>query len=276
MSSAKLFAISDVHVRHPDNRAFIETLEPHPEDWLVLGGDIGEEIEDLELVVDTLSPRFAQIVWVPGNHELWTLPRSGAPGLRGEAKYARLVERCRRRGVITPEDPYPILPVDGPPTVIAPMFLLYDYSFRPPEITREGALAWALEHDIMCTDEELLHPAPYESKDAWCAARVEETERRLSALPEHLQTVLVNHFPLRRAHARLPLVPRFSIWCGTQKTDDWHLRFRARAVVYGHLHIPRTHIDDGVPFEEVSLGYPRQRAYRRPGTALLRQILPRP
>ena len=38
----------------------------------------------------------------------------------------------------------------------------------------------------------------------------------------------------------------------------WHIRFRAELVVYGHLHIPRTTHYDGVRFEEVSLGYPRE------------------
>ena len=34
--------------------------------------------------------------------------------------------------------------------------------------------------------------------------------------------------------------------------------FGAAAMVYGHLHIPRRIWRDGVPFDEVSLGYPRE------------------
>jgi hypothetical protein len=37
------------------------------------------------------------------------------------------------------------------------------------------------------------------------------------------------------------------------------------AAVYGHLHIPRTERYDGVRFEEVSVGYPRE--WLRRGTA---------
>ena len=59
----------------------------------------------------------------------------------------------------------------------------------------------------------------------------------------------------------LPLIPRFTIWCGTRRTADWHRRFRAAAVVYGHLH-PKLRLLDGVRFHEVSLGYPRQWRYR--------------
>jgi 3',5'-cyclic AMP phosphodiesterase CpdA len=45
--------------------------------------------------------------------------------------------------------------------------------------------------------------------------------------------------------------------------------------VYGHLHIPRTTWYDGVRFEEVSVGYPREWRRRKPYT-WLRQVLPEP
>jgi hypothetical protein len=45
-------------------------------------------------------------------------------------------------------------------------------------------------------------------------------------------------------------------------------------VVYGHLHIPRVTWYDGVRFEEVSLGYPREWGRRGTRPAGPRQILP--
>jgi predicted phosphohydrolase len=59
----------------------------------------------------------------------------------------------------------------------------------------------------------------------------------------------------RQALEALP--PRFVIWCGTQRTADWHTRFPVSVVVYGHLHVPGTHFRDGVRFEEVALGLPQ-------------------
>jgi hypothetical protein len=84
----------------------------------------------------------------------------------------------------------------------------------------------------------------------------------------------VNHFPLVRDPTRILRYPEFAQWCGTELTADWHTRFNAAAVVYGHLHIPRTTYHDGVRFEEVSLGYPRE--WRRRGDVPnpVRQILP--
>jgi len=270
----KLWAISDLHVRAPKNRSFVEGISPRRDDWLILGGDLGESEADLCFVLDTLGPRFAQLIWIPGNHELWTLPHEfAAGGLRGVAKYDRFVELCRDRHVLTPEDPYVTWPGEGPRIVLAPLFLLYDYSFRPAHIRQEDAVAWAMQGGTLCRDEDLLHSQPYPTRNAWCVARCEQSFARLSQISSDAKTVLINHYPLRQEHAVLPFVPRFTPWCGTTRTHDWHLRFRAHAVVFGHLHIPRTLWLDGVRFDEVSLGYPGQ--WNGDPSNYVRQILPR-
>lgn len=258
----KLYAISDLHVGHPDNRGVLERTPAYPDDWLILGGDIGETARHLAYTLNILRERFARILWVPGNHELWTIP--GRETLRGRAKYEALVEICRHFDVITPEDPYVVWPGEGGPHLLCPLFLLYDYTFGPDGVAPEQAVDWARETGIECADEVVLHPDPYESRAAWCAARCDETERRLErAVAEHdCPLVLINHFPLRRELAVLPRIPRFSVWCGTRRSEDWHTRFRADIVLYGHLHIRRTQHIDGVRFQEVSMGYPRQWQHR--------------
>ena len=88
-------------------------------------------------------------------------------------------------------------------------------------------------------------------------------------------TVLVNHFPLVREPCDAMFYPEFALWCGTTATADWHTRYNAVCSVYGHLHIPRTTWYDGVRFEEVSVGYPREWRRRKP-YRWLRQMLPDP
>jgi 3',5'-cyclic AMP phosphodiesterase CpdA len=274
----KLFAISDLHVGFEGNRREWATLEAHPQDWLILAGDLGETEEHLRYVLQIATARFARVLWVPGNHELWTLP-SEKPGLRGEARYLRFVAVCREYGVLTPEDPFVGWPpgaAGGAPCVLAPLWLLYDYSFRPDDVPAAQALAWAREAGLECTDEILLHPDPFPTRQAWCAARCAASKARLDAIPSDHRTVLINHFPLRRELAWLPAIPRFSIWCGTRQTETWHRDYRAQVVVSGHLHIRSTRWIDGVRFEEVSLGYPRQRRAELPLEAYLREILPGP
>lgn len=273
-----LWAIADLHLRHEANRRALEALPPHPGDWLILAGDVGETEEHLRFALEVLGSRFQRLLWVPGNHDLWS--RSSDPrGPVGEALYRRLVEVCREHGVLTPEDPYAVWPdpagEGGHRVRIAPLFLLYDYTFAPDGVPPERAVDWALEEDVLCADEALLDPAPHPSRAAWCRERCRQAEERLAeAAADGWELVLVNHWPLRRDLAVLPAVPRFAVWCGTRRTEDWHRRFRAQAVVYGHLHIPRTVTVDGVRFEEVSFGYPRNWMGRRTLAESLRQILP--
>jgi predicted phosphodiesterase len=271
----KLYAISDLHLGYKVNRQALETLSAHPEDWLILGGDLGETADHLEFAFDTLAPRFRQLLWVPGNHELWTLPQD-PPGLRGEAKYQYLVSLCQHYNVLTPEDPYPLWTGEGPTCVLAPLFLLYDYSFRPDHIPMDQALNWAVESGVLCVDEHYLHPDPYPSRQAWCEARCQLTAARLAEVPVEYPLVLINHFPLRQDLVRLSTIPRFSLWCGTRHTENWHTRFRAVVVISGHLHRPATDWRDGVRFEEVSLGYPRQWRQEEGPDSYLREILPGP
>jgi hypothetical protein len=253
----KLWATSDLHVGFDDNRRAVEALPAFPDDWLIVAGDTGETPAHLDFVLSSLAPKFAQIVWTPGNHDLWT-PTTRAPGKRGVAHYERLVALCRRYGVLTPEDPYATWPGDGPLRVIVPTFTLFDYSFRPGEVPREEAVPWAAATGVRSVDEDLLAANPHLTRDEWCAARVAATEARLNALPPDAKLIVANHFPLRRELAVLPRIPRFSIWCGTTLTNDWHRRYNFETAVSGHLHLRSSREVDGVKFEEVSLGYPKQ------------------
>jgi 3',5'-cyclic AMP phosphodiesterase CpdA len=271
----RLLAVSDLHVTHPENRAIVQSLRPeHRGDWLIVCGDVSDTLAGIEWTLGLLSERFAKVVWVPGNHDLWTAPEE-EPELRGEQRYCVLVEICRRLGVLTPEDAYPVWQGAGGPLLIAPLFLLYDYSFgRNIAPTAEEALALAHRAGVVCSDEFLLHPDPYATREAWCHARICHTEALLQACEPDIPLVMVNHFPLIEAPTRVLFHPEFAQWCGTTRTADWHRRFNTTAVVYGHLHIPRTTWHDGVRFEEVSLGYPREWRRRSSWRPVLRAIAP--
>lgn len=158
---------------------------------------------------------------------------------------------------------------------IAPLFLLYDYSFLPPGVADAGAaLALAETAGVVCSDEFLLHPDPYPTRADWCLARVAATEARLAACDPAMPTLLVNHFPLIRKPTEVLRHQEFALWCGTAASADWPVRYRASAVVYGHLHIPRTIHADGVRHQEVPLGYPREWQHWGKPDPLLREVFP--
>src|SRR5947209_4475858 len=164
MPEAKLVAISDLHVEAAENRDFVERLQPaHGGDWLIVCGDVGEIMSDIEWALTTLAERFEKVVWVPGNHELWTVPDDTVQ-LRGDARYRHLVRFCRDLGIATPEDPYPVWEGEGGPVAIAPLFTLYDYSFGANVApTARESLARAHEAGVVCSDELVLFPDPYPS-----------------------------------------------------------------------------------------------------------------
>ncbi|MCM9082392.1 metallophosphoesterase [Streptomyces spororaveus] len=161
-------------------------------------------------------------------------------------------------GVLTPEDDYSVWLANGIALQIAPLLLLYDYTFRAPgAASKEESLALPYESGVVCTDERLLHSAPFPSGrigagPGWLA------ERRLAACDPDVPLVLVNHWPLVRQPTGVLRYPEFAQWYGTVLTADWHWRFNVAAPIYGHLHIRCSTVHDGVPFEEVSMGYPRE------------------
>jgi 3',5'-cyclic AMP phosphodiesterase CpdA len=273
---SNLAAVSDLHVSYKENREIVDSLRPEtPQDWLLVAGDVGERVADVEWTLSVLRERFATVVWTPGNHELWTIPDDPVQ-LRGVERYEALVAVCRRLDVLTPEDPYPTWQGPDGPVTVAPLFIGYDYTWRPEGCeTKAEALAYAHKTGVVCTDEYMLHPDPYPTRDDWCQARVAETEQRLKECDPATPLVLVNHYPLVREPTRVLRYPEFAQWCGTDLTADWHTRFTTAAMVYGHLHIPRSTVYDGVPFEEVSLGYPREWRPRKVSPPRLpRRILP--
>ena len=153
-----LLALSDLHVGFGVNRAALLEISAQPDDWLILAGDLGETGEHLRFVFETLGPRFRRLIWVPGNHELWTSREDGEL-LGGAAKYQHMIDLCRAHGVLTPEDPYPVWEGEGGPHLIAPLFLLFDYSMRPDEVAHADAVRWAAAGGVVSSDEFRLEPA---------------------------------------------------------------------------------------------------------------------
>ena len=248
-----LWAVSDLHAAVKANTKAIDSIRPaNPGDWLIVAGDVAERTEKVLKVLTKLRKRFACVIWVPGNHELFS---RSTDTCQGRAKYDELVEGCRRIDVLTPEDPFPVF---GGVTIV-PLFTLYDYSFRKPGFTVEQALQAADDRQVVLTDQFAI--APFVDIRAWCWDRLAYSIKRLSRVTG--PTILVNHWPLVSEPLRRLAWPELSLWCGTRHTRNWAKRYNAQRVIYGHLHIPTTTIVDDIPHVEVSLGYPRE--WRRYG-----------
>ena len=153
----KLWAISDLHVTVARNAAALRELPAYPEDWLIVAGDLCEDPALFGEALGWLAGRFAQIVRVPGNHELWLTQPRDPDGGSSPAKYRTLVDIARRLGVATPEDAFLRWPPSG--EVIVPLCTLYDYSFRPDDVPLGNVVRWAAELSNVAADERLIDPA---------------------------------------------------------------------------------------------------------------------
>ncbi|WP_311567425.1 metallophosphoesterase family protein [Photobacterium arenosum] len=256
-----LVAVSDLHVSHPENRRAVEALcAGHCEDWLILGGDVADDLTDFEWVIRLVAARFYRVIWVPGNHELWCTPKEPM-ALPGEMRYRQLIEICHQYGVLTPEDDYPVYTAEkGQSFLIAPIFTLYDYSFRhPSDFTPEQGLERARRAGAVCSDAFFLKTYPYPDIRSWCTERVQYTEARLNAVSGQLPMIFINHFPMLQVLTQSVQPQEFSIWCGTQQVASWLSRYPVCLVVYGHLHMHGSTVLEGIPHVEVSLGYPKDR-----------------
>ncbi|MGI1677646.1 MAG: metallophosphoesterase [Cellvibrionaceae bacterium] len=271
----KLYAISDLHLERPKNREALNYIPSFIEDGLILAGDICSTAAQLEDALLVLKKKFKQIIWVPGNHELWITNDKHNSSVD---KYNDLVSVCRKMDVATPEDEYIKWEHEKNNYLIVPMTLLYDYSFRPEHVDDNDVISWAKESGVLCRDEHLFDTGHHESIKDWCWERIQYTQERLTDCDPNIPMILVNHFPLRYDLVRTMRIPRFSIWCGTKKTEHWHKEYNVDVVVSGHLHMRSTDYRDGVRFEEVSLGYPNDwRSEEGRGIApYLREILPGP
>lgn len=243
-----LWAVSDLHAAVKLNKAKIDEIQPtDPSDWLIVAGDVAERTELVIEILAKLRKRFAQVIWVPGNHELFS---RSTDRFRGREKYDELVESCRKIDVLTPEDPYPRF---GGITIV-PLFTLYDYSFRPQGLSVEQAIQAARDKGVMLTDEFAI--APFVDVRGWCWDRLAYSIKRLSRIDG--QTILINHWPLVVEPVNELYLKEIGLWCGTRHTRQWAQRYNAEAVIYGHLHTPGELLVDGIRHIEVSLGYPRE------------------
>lgn len=99
-------------------------------DVLVLAGDVSDDLTLLERVLSVCASRFASVLYVPGNHDLWVH--------RGEfdcslTKFHAVLALCEELGVAT--SPFALRGV-----AFVPLLSWYDYSFG--SLDRSLKLGW--------------------------------------------------------------------------------------------------------------------------------------
>lgn len=74
----RVFALSDVHLDFAVNAEWIAALSDwdYRDDILILAGDVTDRLPLLGWCLSILRRRFRNVLFVPGNHELWEIGRA--------------------------------------------------------------------------------------------------------------------------------------------------------------------------------------------------------
>ena len=77
-----VWAVSDLHGAVKTNSERIDQLTPpDPADWLIVAGDVAERTDLIIRILRQLKDRYARVIWVPGNHELFSRSQDRYQGL---------------------------------------------------------------------------------------------------------------------------------------------------------------------------------------------------
>ena len=238
----RIFALSDIHVDYAPNLAWVEGLSrtDYLDDVLILAGDISHKRNLLHQCLSALTRRFRQVLFIPGNHDLWILDED--PGMGSLEKLTEVAKTAADCGATMKT-----IQLGG--LQIVPLLGWYDYSFGKPkqELSKAWmdyrACRWPDGFDVEdVTDHFLRMNEPPASNDAGRRITVSHFLPRIDLVPSFV--------PSR--HRILDPV------LGSTRLEDELRKLKPDIHVYGHSHINRSVCLDGVRYINNAFGYPQE------------------
>jgi predicted phosphodiesterase len=241
----RIFALSDLHVDYAVNARWIASLSDadYRDDVLILAGDVTDRLSLLEWSLDRLAHCFRQVLFVPGNHELWVIRDDRER--HSLQKFAEVLAVVESTGAS-------MQPFHERGVTIVPLLAWYDYSFGEPG--EELRSQWADYHACRW-------PEGYDN--AQVAAHFAALNRqRVGPLPAAPAKVITfSHF-LPRIDVMPPFIPASKRFLypvlGTTRLDRELRQLNSSVHVYGHSHVNRSVELDGVLYINNAFGYPNE------------------
>ena len=237
----RIFALSDIHTDHEDNRRWVAQLSmsDYREDVLILAGDISDSLARLEWTLTALATRFARVLYVPGNHDLWV--HRDREAWNSLEKFQRVRQVVRDAGGSTE------VFQRGEVTVL-PMLGWYDYSFgQPSEHLRQ---VWMDFHACRWpTDLPEHHIAAHFAALNTLPAAPTRTVITFSHFLPRID-VMPNYIPPDK-RIIYPVL-------GSSMLDVQLRAAGSNMHVYGHSHVNRQVCIDEVTYINNAFGYPTE------------------
>jgi Icc-related predicted phosphoesterase len=254
----RIFAISDLHTDFAENWKLVKQISEssYKDDILIVAGDIADQTEIIKRTLALLRSRFKMVFFTPGNHELW---------VRGEKydsieKLSRILRLCD--GLDIRYRPSQVSKI-----WIVPLFSWYDSEFETEES----------EFETEETDNELAGWADFHFCK-WPSEMGKKFEYFLELNLPNIKSydgpvISFSHFLPRREllpsrdKLKFKALPKVA---GCNLIERQIRELRSVIHVFGHSHINRDCVLDGVRYVQNALSYPRE----RPAARLeLKQIL---
>ncbi len=239
----RVLAISDLHVDYEENARWLSNLsrQDYRDDVLILAGDVSDSVAAMEWSFAALALRFAKVVFVPGNHDLW---------LSRHPEHATSFDKLERIRVLARQYDVAMEPYHAGAVSVVPLFGWYDYSFGVP--TPELREAWA-DYRACRWPAGLDEPG----------VTAHFTYLNEPVLGTRNETIIsFSHF-LPRIDVMPDTVPidKRMIYpvLGTSRLERQIRQLRSSVHVYGHSHVNQQVTIDGVWYVNSAFGYPSER-----------------
>ncbi len=238
----RVFALSDVHIDYTENAKWIAGLSiaEYQDDVLILAGDVTDTLRMLDWCLGALAKRFKQVLFVPGNHDLWVIRDH-----REKNSFQKFHDVC----AVVESSGASMRPFYGPGISILPLLSWYDYSFGEP--SQELRSIW-MDY------RACRWPAGYTDGDV-AAYFATFNDGQVGHGGD--KVITYSHFL-----PRIDVMPGF-IPCagkllypilGSTRLDSQLRDLGADIHVYGHSHVNRQVTIDGVSYINNAFGYPNE------------------
>jgi predicted phosphodiesterase len=238
--ATRVFALSDIHVDYDVNFQWVRNLSraDYRDDILILAGDVTHKLAQLASCLDEFATRFARVLFVPGNHDVWVLGE--APERTSLQKFADVTAVVERSGAS-------MQPYWHGDVLFAPLLSWYDYSFGEP--STELYNVWMDFHACRW-------PRGFAPQDV--AKYFMDQNHRISAQGA-AKVITFSHFM-----PRIDLIPAhvssrhrlLDPVLGCTRIEQQLRHLGSSIHVYGHSHINRRIDIDGVTYINNAFGYP--------------------
>lgn len=237
----RVFITSDIHVDFEENYRWFNNLSSfdYQDDILILAGDVTDIIPLFEKTLKSLRERFLEVIFVPGNHDLWVQ--------RSHVKHS--LKKLQIIKTITADCGIRMEPFLLPSLSIIPLFSWYDYSFGQPsqEIFETWvdytACKWPNSYDVnSITQYFTAMNEPF--------INLNNTNQYIISFSHFLPRIDI--MPVYIPCGKKSLYPVF----GTTLLEKQIRKLNSRIHVYGHSHVNNQIKKDNTLYINNAFGYP--------------------